>query len=353
MSPVRNAERSPGSARRALALVLILASALCYGCMPSLSRPLYEAGMRPLLLSFHRFLFSLPFLYLLQAWNRRRAARGQGALAPAGEEEGQSLLPGQFQPVPGALASLRSHWSSWSGPARRSFCLIVLGYALTPVLLFASYQYLDGGMATVLHFFYPALVLLLHRFFTGTRCSRTQLLALAASSLGVFASALPLGTLRPSGMVLALFSALTFALYIVLLDAQRGFAMGVFLLSFWISAFSALLVGLLCLALGQFQIALPPLLYLGSLAFSLLTSVLGLLCFQLGLAVLGGSLAALLSCFEPLTAVILGVCIAGESLPLSHVLGIALILAALLLLCLAARKRNLKPEEARQASFKN
>ena len=100
-----------------------IVSAVIYGCMPLMAKKIYADGVNPMTLVFLRNALALPSL---------------GALAFSREK---------FRAVPKAALP-------------QIALLAFLGCTLTPILLFSSYNHMASGTATVLHFIYPAMVVL-------------------------------------------------------------------------------------------------------------------------------------------------------------------------------------------------
>ena len=101
--------------------IFVILSAVLYGLMPLITTHIKADGANSYTLVFLRNALSLPALAAL-------------ALAQ------QKTLKVPVREIPTiALAAL-------------------LGCCLTPVLLYCSYDFIDSGTATVLHFVYPALV---------------------------------------------------------------------------------------------------------------------------------------------------------------------------------------------------
>ena len=51
----------------------------------------------------------------------------------------------------------------------RSIAMLSFFFAATPCMLYASYQYIDSGLATTLHFIYPVAVMLISVIFFKTK----------------------------------------------------------------------------------------------------------------------------------------------------------------------------------------
>ena len=95
----------------------------------------------------------------------------------------------------------------------------LLGCCLTPVLLYCSYDFIDSGTATVLHFVYPALVVVGGILFLKQRPALGTLLSVLVCVGGIALFFDPNAAMTAEGSALALLSGLTFAGYVLMLSA--------------------------------------------------------------------------------------------------------------------------------------
>ena len=100
----------------------------------------------------------------------------------------------------------------------RALLVLSLFYAATPVLLYTSYQSIDSGLATTLHFTYPVLVMLLSAVILREKIGRKELLCAALCMGGILLLYRPGSGTNLTGMLIAAFSGLVYAGYIVGLE---------------------------------------------------------------------------------------------------------------------------------------
>ncbi|MBQ3133576.1 MAG: EamA family transporter [Clostridia bacterium] len=280
----------------------ILLSAAIYGFMPLVAKFLYAEGVNPLSLIFLRNALALPVLAILALATDRT-----------------------LKVSPKALPSI-------SGIA-------LVGYCLTPLLLFPSYQYIDSGTATVFHFIYPSVVLVA-AFIKNRRIDRQSLLCVLLCALGVGLFYTPGKPLDWRGAALALLSGVAYAVYILLLSAFKH-KVPAFTLSFYISLVCSVVMLIVCLATGQ--LALPTSLggWLLALLFALMLNVGAAVLFQQGTLIIGGQLASILSTAEPIVSMIVGVLAFREALTAQTAIGAVLVVAAsILIVALDIRKAD-------------
>lgn len=219
----------------------------------------------------------------------------------------------------------------------RDIMICCIGYGLIGPLLFASYDYLASGLATTLHFVYPVLVVIACIVFRYERASRRKLLCCALCFAGIVCFYTPGGNVSAHGVFLALASGVAWAYYIVHLNSSGLVRMEPLKLAFWLCALSTVLVGAITVVSGQ--LALPSTAFsAGALGVYCCISTAASLLFQVGNRYIGAQSASMLSTFEPLTSVVIGVLVYHEVLTVRLVGGIVCILLAVILLAGAGEK---------------
>ena len=134
------------------------------------------------------------------------------------------------------------------------------------------------------------------------------------------------------GILLALVSGLTYAFYILYLDKSSLLALHPLKLSFYINLFVAGFVFIYGLFTGTLTLDITPMGWLLSFLVAMLCGFLGITLFQVGVKLSGGTTAAILSMFEPITSVVCGIAFLGEPITVKSVLGCALILTGVTIL---------------------
>lgn len=213
--------------------------------------------------------------------------------------------------------------------------------AVTPLLLFESYHYIDSGLATTLHFTYPVTVMLLGALFFRKKLRLRQILCLLICAAGVICFYRPGQSGDIKGMVLAVLSGVTFALYILLLGKSSLRHLPMLTLSFWTSLFCAVEIGLFAGVTGQLHLNMGWQAWAAIAALGIFVAAGAQLLFQTGVFLCGEVKASLLSTFEPLTGVVIGILVFSEAMTFRVAVGIALILlAAVLLVVIKERKQK-------------
>jgi drug/metabolite transporter (DMT)-like permease len=118
----------------------------------------------------------------------------------------------------------------------------------------------------------------------------------------------------------------TFATYIVYLDKSGLSKMNPFKYGFYNSLVCSILVLGYALATGTFAYRLTPLAWGLLLFFSITITVIAVVCFQLGVRMIGSQNTAILSTFEPLTSIFWGIVVFQDQFNVRTILGTVLIL---------------------------
>lgn len=283
-----------------LGMVFAILSAVLFGTMPLFTKTAYAYGCNAYTVAFGRFLVG---------------ALGSGFII--------AMLPDT------SFRVKRSEIQKLAG--------LSVFYAATPVLLYEAYRGISTGLATTLHFTYPIIVMMIGAVAFRSRLQARQIICLFVCVVGIICFYKPGQAEGASGMVLAVASGFSYALYILFLGKSGLQQLHVMVVTFWISLLSATEIGLAALVGGKLTLFIPWQSWLAIVGLGLFATVLALALFQLGVFLCGDVKASLLSTFEPLTGVILGVLIFHEALTPRTVAGIALILLSTLLLVMERR----------------
>ncbi len=275
--------------------VYIILSAVIFGCMPLMAKNIYADGVNAVSLVLLRNVLALPVLYLLLR-----------------------VKQVDIRPTKDGL--------------RRIVLLGLYGSVLTPALLFYSYNYISSGMATTLHFVYPIFVLVGCALFFHDKVGRVKGCCVLLCSLGMLFFYTPGEAAQFFGAMLALVSGVTYAAYIVYLDKSGLSKENPFKIGFGMAAVCTLLLGSIVTLTGNLTLPASLSGWLLCLFFAMAVMVGAVVLFQLGAAIVGPQRAAILSTFEPITGIAVGIVAFDEPFGLKTALGSVLILAAVALL---------------------
>ena len=278
----------------------ILAAA-SYGTNPLFALPLYDAGLTADSVLFLRYLAALPVLALLMAF------RGQ-PFAVQGRQWGLLVVMGML-------------------------------VAMSSLFLFLSYNYMDVGIASSILFVYPVMVACIMAFFFHERAGAVTIgcIAMATAGIGMMMKTSDGAMVSIMGMVMSLLSALTYAIYIVAVNKTSLHRVPTLTVTLYVLLFgvSLFLVRLLMAGEPLFP-ALPGIKEWGCVAgLAILPTAVSFACTTGAIQSIGSTPTAILGAFEPVTAVLVGVFVFGETLTTMAFIGLVLVIAAVSLVVAA------------------
>ncbi len=284
-------------------VLCVILSAILFGTMPLLTRIAYAHGSNAYTVSFGRFFFGSAMLGIVVAALPNRTIK---------------ISKSQF------LALLK----------------LSIPYALMPILLYASYTYIDSGMATTLHFTYPIAVMLIMVIFCKAQLDTRQVICAVLCAGGMALLYTPNGQMSIQGILLAVCSGIVYVIYIVLLGKSIVKELPSLVLAFWVSLLSTVEIGMIAAFSGNLVFGLDGVGWAAEAGLALLTTVFALALFQKGVFLCGEVKASLFSTFEPLTGIVIGVIVFHETLSVKKIIGILGILAASMLLATQSKKHK-------------
>lgn len=222
---------------------------------------------------------------------------------------------------------------------REFLTLTALGilFIFSSLTLYLSFHLMPAGVASTILFTYPVMTAAIMAAFFRERIRVGTVLSILLS----FAGVLLLywgdsgGTLHIGGVVLVLVSALTYALYIIVVD-KSPLAMSSFKINFYVLFYCAAGMALFALLSGQpLQLPPTPRAWLWVSWLAVVPAIMALVMMVYAAKYIGSTPTAILGALEPTTAVLIGVFVFAEPFTLRLLLGIVLILAAVTIVVLA------------------
>ena len=289
--------------------IYAILSAVIYGCMPLMAKYIYADGLNPMMLSFLRNFLALPVLAAF-AYKTNRTLKVPAALLP--------------------FITLLS----------------VLGCSITPILLFSSYQFIASGTATVFHFVYPAVVVLLGILFLKKKTRIWNMISVLLCVIGICLFYTPGQPLNLVGSILALGSGIAFAAYVVLLSVFPNQKISGFLFTFYIAAVSSIVTFLICIAIDAWILPASLIGWGLSALFALLVSAGAVVLFQTSAFLIGSERTSILSTLEPVTSIVVGAVLLHEPIGGRVFLGSLLVISASILIAVVdLRKKKISEIE--------
>lgn len=208
----------------------------------------------------------------------------------------------------------------------------IFGSGLTIIILNESYNYVDTGIATSLHFLYPLFVAILCCFFYGEKIKKKQILSLSFALVGIICF-MSKGNGSLFGYFLAIASGLTYAFYLVKMDKSGLVKMNALKLSFYLALFTTIEIFTMNLYMQEVVFKMDALSYGLLLVLALSSSFLATVLLQKGVLLLGSTRASFICLLEPVTSMIVGILWLNEALTFNKGLGgLAIIISLIIFL---------------------
>ena len=222
--------------------------------------------------------------------------------------------------------------------------LLILGllYTSSSICLFESYKYIASGLATTLIFLYPvfvALIMVVLRVYPTWQVW----LAILATFVGVLilAQSDDTQTIDPIGVLLALGSGLSYAVFIVIVNSSRI-----------IHPISSTMLTFYSLSVGMVIFYINTLLspndlttgingssaWLCLVGLAILPTIISTATLALSTRKIGATKASVLGVFEPITAIMVGTIAFNEPITTNIIVGISIAIAAIIFMIIASKK---------------
>lgn len=208
----------------------------------------------------------------------------------------------------------------------------IFGSGLTIIILNESYNYVDTGIATSLHFLYPLFVAILCCFFYGEKIKKKQIISLSFALVGIICF-MSKGNGSLFGYFLAIASGLTYAFYLVKMDKTGLVKMNALKLSFYLALFTTIEIFTMNLFMQDVVFKMDAIAYGLLLVLALSSSFLATVLLQKGVLLLGSTRASFICLLEPVTSMIMGILWLNEALTFNKGLGgLAIIISLIIFL---------------------
>lgn len=227
-------------------------------------------------------------------------------------------------------------------PARRALPLLLLaggGQAAIAVVSLSALAYIPAATLTFLFYSYPAWVAVIAALRRTERLTgrRAGALLLSLAGLALMVGMPGAGGLHPVGVLLALSSALLYAIYIPTIDhLGRGLPPAV--TSAYASGGAAVILIGMAMAGGGLALRFTPMGWGAVALLAVVCTVLAFLAFLRGLSEIGPVRTAIVSTVEPFWAALLGSVVLGQRLGARTLAGGLMIAAAVIVLQLGHRE---------------
>jgi drug/metabolite transporter (DMT)-like permease len=236
----------------------------------------------------------------------------------------------------GVMVATRRAWPR-GRPLKVAIAMGAIGYVGQAACFFSALNYASAGLVALLLYVFPTLVCLLSAAFLGERLTRTKVLLLAVSFVGI-ALTLGGGQGTATGIALGLGAAAFYSVYIVV--GARELGNTDVLASTAVVCLSAAMVLAIAALVGTPRFPGAWWGWAAVCAIAIISTVIAILAFFAGLKRVGPSAASIVSTLEPVVTVALAWFILGESFTGVQLAGGALVLGAAIWL---ARAQSFSP----------
>lgn len=273
--------------------ICLLISAFLYGIAPVLAKVTYDGGANGITLTFLRGSISIPLLYIMM--------KADGKSLKLTKRELKSVI-----------------------------ILGVFGGAVPVLLLYFSYNFISTGLATTLHFVYPLIIVLASALLYHERMSGIKMVSTILVTIGIFMFA-DIETASDSiGIIMALLSGVFYSFYVIYIDRSGLDAMDYIKLTFYIMLIISITTLIFGVAVHGLSFDLTGKAWSFAAVISLIVTLGAMPLFQIGVRYEGASTAGIMSTFEPITSVAMGVTFLGEIVGIAQILGIAMIMMGII-----------------------
>ena len=292
--------------KQTLGLINGIISGISFGLIPLFSIPVIAAGMGNVSILVYRFLF--------------------GSLAMLG------ILLLKKTDLRVSLSELCR------------IAILSLFYIGTALATLECYHYLSSGIATALVYTDPIWCAIIGLIFLGDRFSLKLTSSCLFATLGVMMMTGVFtedGTFSALGLFWGLLSGLSYALYLIFVPRLRLKRIPSLKLTFYV-----FFIGMLILAAyailkeGNIEIVTNPTCWTNLILLGLIPTALSNICVTMSLRLVDSTIVAILGAFEPLTAMVIGILILGDSWSIMSLGGTFLILLAVAMLTILPKINN-------------
>ncbi|MFM2235312.1 MAG: hypothetical protein RL296_971 [Actinomycetota bacterium] len=222
------------------------------------------------------------------------------------------------------------------------FLLGAIGLYSNSICMFTAFDYLPSGLAMVLFYFYPILVVLFGWVFFRHVPPKIIWPCLAITLLGVALSASKLSGGQAKGVAIIVFGAFAYAIYSVLAGASmpKTDLVSGLILVFGGAGFSFVVVWLLDPPGLPTTMPFTADVWLPALEIGIVGTIGAMGIFFAGMNLIGASKSAVIQTWEVLVAICSGVFFLNQSFSIRQLFGAVLILSGVIVLLRVEAKQN-------------
>ena len=294
---------------RILGAAAVTATSVCYGLVPSFSFIAFGMGVETGTLLFNKFLYAAVIMW--------------------------------------AFLLIRKIRVRFSRRAALTMAVACFGYIFMSTTLYISFDYISGSLATIVSFTFPAMIVAIEMITGREPVRAAKILAAVLSFGGLLLIVWSPDTVSGEGgsrmlvgVFFAFLAAVGYVIYIFGLDAKSVREENSFAVAGYVMSSAAAVNFIRCLISGTPLFATEPRQIGMMLLLSVICVFLAILCYAIGVRLIGPGNAALINTMEPVLACIFGYFLVGDQLTGRMMIGAALVVSAVLLTNLPERKSS-------------
>ena len=274
-------------------------SAVCYGTNPFGALPLYAEGINTASVLFYRFSMAAVMLCVIMLFSRE----------------------------------------SFSITKKEMKVLLSLGvlFSVSCYTYYQSFRFMDAGIASTILFVYPVMVAVIMAIFYKEKVTMVTVSSILLALVGIWMLYRGEGgiTLNTAGVVLVLLASLLYALYIIVVN-RSNIQLSPWKQSFYVMLTCVFLMLVYSFTSPELHLQIPPSVKVWFYAswLGLVPTILSLVLMTIAVREIGATPTSIMGALEPITAVMIGVIMFGESFTPRLMIGIALVLLAVTVIVL-------------------
>ena len=297
---------------RILGASAVTITSICYGLVPSFSFIAFGMGVETGTLLFNKFLYAAIIMW--------------------------------------AFLLIRKIRVKFSRKAALAMVVTCFGYIFMSTTLYISFDYISGSLATIVSFTFPAMIVTIemvtHREPVRLAKIMAVLLSLGGLVLIVWAPDIFAGSGNGGGygtligIFFAFLAAVGYVIYLFGLDTKSVREESSFAVAGYVMSSAAVVNFIRCLLSGKPLFATEPNQFGMMILLSVVCVFIAILCYAIGVRLIGPGNAALINTLEPVLACIFGYFLVGDQLTGRMMIGAALVVSAVLLTNLPTRQEE-------------
>ncbi|MBA1335752.1 MAG: Permease of the drug/metabolite transporter (DMT) superfamily [Firmicutes bacterium] len=277
--------------------VLVLVSAALFGIMGVMAKLAYDEGANALFVLTMRFSIAAAILW---AFN---------------------LVPVRRQKVKVTV--------------HQGLALFIIGgviYFIVSMCYFSAINYIPVSLSSMIFYLYPVIVNAFMLLVLKERAAAKQVVALVMAMTGSVLMMWARGMyINWIGVLISLCASVFYSAYIILLGSKYAKildGLDSVTVTTYLATFAAVSMAVTGALTGQLQVRVSPWVWASIIIIAVFSTVISSIMFYLGVREVGSSRASILSTFEPVVTVSMGVLVLSETLAPTQFIGMVLVISA-------------------------